>query len=401
MIRGSVWPAGVVFLLGLNLRPAVTSLGAALPDIDPGIGDAVAAVLVALPLWVCGIGGLLAPRLQAARGTQRTVQVALVLLAAAQAVRVMGGSALLVTGTVLVCVAIALTATMLPLLVGGKSTLFSVCYTLSLGCGSTAGALITPWVVSHSSWRFGLAVWALLAAVTVPLVRGLDGTRPRLGSARVRTVAGSGIARSLTVYFGLVSAVTFLVMGWLPAILRDAGVQADAAGACLSLCMVLGLPMMWLVPWWLHRRRSQPLLLVFLVLPSMIGVVGLLVDPAGAPWLWAAGLGVGMGGIALVLTSIPRRAGGDPRITTALSAMVHGCGYLIAGVCALTCGLVHSVTQSWNVSLVMVLIVLCGQAVAGFAAVRPGSAQPGALPRQRAAAVAPDRVSASVSCPPR
>nr|CTQ89267.1 MFS transporter [Kibdelosporangium sp. MJ126-NF4] len=393
----------VVFLLGLNLRPAVTSLGAALPDVaaTPGVHGAVAAVLVALPLWVCGIGGLLAPRLQAAKGTRRTVRAALVLLAVAQVARVMDGPVLLIVGTVLVCMAIAVIATMLPLLVGGKSTVFSVCYTVSLGCGSTVGALVTPWIVSHSSWRFGLAAWALLAAVTIPLSRRMGGSPPQGTSARPAVVVNSVRAWSLTVYFGLVSAVTFLVMGWLPAILRDAGVTADVAGACLSLCMLVGLPMMWLVPWWLHRRRSQPVLLAVLVLPSMGSVVGLLVAPAAAPWLWATGLGVGMGGIALVLTSIPRRAGGDERITTTLSAMVHGYGYLVAGVCALACGLVHSATRSWHVSLAMVLIVLCGQAVAGFVAVfvtvRP---RPVAVPRQRTAD-RPEPVSASVSCPPR
>ncbi|WP_415830209.1 CynX/NimT family MFS transporter, partial [Kibdelosporangium persicum] len=344
-----------------------------------------AAVLVALPLWVCGTGALLAPRLQALLGTQRTVRVALVLLALAQVVRVADGPGVLIAGTVLVCVAIALIATMLPLLVGAKSTASSVCYTLSLGCGSTAGALITPWIVAHSSWRLGLAGWAVLAAAALPFTRRLEGVRPGHGVVSPLPVARSGPAWGLTVYFGLVSTVTFLVMGWLPAILRDAGVPADVAGACLSLSMVIGLPMMWLVPWWLHRRRQQPVLLAVLVVPSMVGVVGLLVAPTVMPWLWASGLGVGMGGVALALTSIPRRAGGRADVTTALSAMVQGGGYFIAGVGALACGLVHAVTRSWAVSLVMILIVLCGQAGAGLAAVRPGVVRAGAVPRQRTA----------------
>ncbi|MCE7002672.1 MFS transporter [Kibdelosporangium philippinense] len=377
-----------MFLLGLNLRPAVTSLGSALPDIPTASG--IAAVLVALPLWVCGIGGFLTPWLQSATGAQRTVRFALVLLAGAQLVRVADGPVLLVAGTVLVCVAIALIATMLPLLIRGKSTAFSVCYTLSLGCGSTAGALVTPWIVSQSSWRFGLAGWAILAAITVPFSRQLDGGKPNRGTTRK--------SWSLTVYFGLVSTVTFLVMGWLPAILRDAGVSADVAGACLSLAMILGLPMMWLVPWWVHRESSQHALLALLVLPSVVSVAGLLVAPAFMPWLWASGLGIGMGGIALALTMIPRRA--DPQGTTALSAMVHGGGYLIAGVGALACGLVHTLTQSWDMSLVMVLVVLCGQAGAGMIVVRPSGK---AVPRQRTAAW-PERVariSANEPCPRR
>src|SRR5690242_1547779 len=46
----------LIFVLAINLRPAVTSLGAALPDISIA-GDLVGAVLVALPLWAIGLGG--------------------------------------------------------------------------------------------------------------------------------------------------------------------------------------------------------------------------------------------------------------------------------------------------------------------------------------------------------
>jgi CP family cyanate transporter-like MFS transporter len=387
MITRPISLAVVVFLLGLNLRPAVTSLGAALPDVAtvPGVTGAVAAVLVALPLWACGFGGLIAPWLYAVNGTQRTVWYALALLVLAQIVRVVDGPILLVAGTALVCLAIALIGTMLPLLVRGKTSVFGVCYTLSLGCGSTAGALITPWVVGLSSWRIGLASWAVLAVVTIPFWRKVDTPAPRKSRVGPLALVKSGQAWALTVYFGLVSTVSFLAMGWLPAILRDAGLSADTAGACLSLAMVLGLPMMWLVPWWVHKGFSQPALLAILVVPAMIGVAGLLVAPAMLPWLWAAGLGIGMGGIALALTSIPRRAGNDPDLTTSLSAMVQGGGYLLAGVCALACGLVHGLTRSWQVSLVMILLVLCGQAVAGLLAIRPVIVRSPVIPHQRTA----------------
>lgn len=387
MITKPVSLAVVVFLLGLNLRPAVTSLGAALPDVEaaPGVTGAVAAVLVALPLWACGFGGLLAPWLYAVSGTQRTVWLALALLVVAQLVRVADGPILLVAGTALACMAIALIGTMLPALIRGKSSVYGVCYTLSLGCGSTAGALITPWLVGVSSWRLALASWAVLAVVTIPFWRSVE-VAPRRATVRLRFVARSGQAWALTVYFGLMSAVSFVVMGWLPAILRDAGLSAEAAGGCLSLAMVLGLPMMWLVPWWIHKGFSQAVLLAIVLVPAMLGVTGLLLAPALFPWLWATGLGLGMGGIALALTSIPLRAGGNAEMTTALSAMVQGGGYLLAGVAALACGLVHSLMQSWQASLIMVLVVLCGQAVAGLPAVRPGTVQPPAsIPHQRTA----------------
>jgi MFS transporter, CP family, cyanate transporter len=397
MITKPVSLAVVVFLLGLNLRPAVTSLGAALPDVATATGS-VAAVLVALPLWACGFGGLLAPWLYAVCGTQRTVWLALAVLVLAQLVRVMDGAVLLVAGTALVCLAIALIGTVLPLLIRGKSGVLGICYTLSLGCGSTAGALVTPWLAGLSSWRVGLASWAVLAVVAIPFWRNVD--IPRRIRFRPRIVGGSGAAWALTVYFGLVSAVSFLVMGWLPAILRDAGLSAGAAGACLGLAMVWGLPMMWLAPWWIHKGLNELVLLTVVVVPAMAGIAGLLLAPGTLPWLWSTGLGIGMGGIALALTSVPRRSGGDAEMTTALSAMVQGGGYLLAGVAALACGLVHSVTQSWQASLVMVLVVLCGQAVAGVFSFRPRALPPMSIPRQRTASW-PERVtSTSSSCPP-
>lgn len=67
--------AAVVFVLALNLRPTVTSLGAALEDITatPGMTATVGAVLVALPLWAIGAGGWATPWLRAHWGIHRTV----------------------------------------------------------------------------------------------------------------------------------------------------------------------------------------------------------------------------------------------------------------------------------------------------------------------------------------
>jgi CP family cyanate transporter-like MFS transporter len=368
-VSRSISPA-VVFLLGLNLRPAVTSLGSALPDVvaSPGMTSVIAAVLVALPLWACGIGGLLTPWFQSLAGTSRAVTSALVIVVVALTVRVGDGPVLLVAGTALACLAIAVIGTVLPVLVRSSPGRLGAYYTLALGCGSTAGALITPAV---SSWRIGLAVWAALALVAAVAWRRAD--VPDAGQ-RVQNpfvLRRSGTAWALTLYFGLTSTVTFVVMGWLPAMLRAAGLSEAAAGGCLALAMVLGLPMMWLVPLWARRWRRQSLLVAALTLPTMLAIGGLFFAPAAAPWVWATGLGIGMGGIALALTSIPLRAGNDQAVTTALSAMVQGGGYLIAGLGALACGLLHSAGRTWHGPLILIFLILCGQAVAGLVAVRP------------------------------
>ncbi|MFC0113650.1 MFS transporter [Kibdelosporangium aridum] len=364
----------VVFLLALNLRPAVTSLGAALEDVsaEPGMTAAIGAVLVALPLWASGIGGWGTPWLRKRAGIHHAVTCSLIILGISLVLRVQGGSELLLAGTLLACLAIAVVGTVLPVLVQPASSGTRATYTLALGAGSTMGALVTPTLVAAFSWQFALACWALLAAVTVHVWQSAPRSSMVFAHSALspRKLFHSRAAWHLTVYFGLVSTLTFLVMGWLPVILRDAGLSASTAGFCLALSMAMGLPMMWLVPFCVHKWRRQWILVVLLVAVNAVGVVGLLVAPAFLPWVWSIGLGIGMGGLAMALTLISVRTAGNADVTTALSGMVQGLGYFIAGVGALACGLVHSITDGWTAPLVMALVVLCGQIWCGVRVTR-------------------------------
>lgn len=346
----------VIFVLALNLRPAVTSLGAALPDISAA-GDVIGAVLVALPLWAIGLGGWATPWLCARLGTHRTVTVALAGLVLSLVGRVLGGSVQLLIGTALACLSIAVLGTVLPLLAKG-----SAAFTFGLGLGSTAGALVTPVVVMSSSWQVALAVWAAAALVGQQVWQRTPGE-----FVPPRTVSGPvPAAGALTIHFGLISTVTFLVMGWLPGILRDAGVPPTTAGACLALSMAMGLPMMCLVPGWTRRWSNQTLLVIALATPNLIGVTGLLFAPAAAPWLWAVATGTGMGSLAFALTTVSLRSKDS---SLALSAVVQGAGYLVAGFGVLACGWLHTDTGSWRAPLVLVLAILLGQICSGHVAV--------------------------------
>ncbi|MEV4312637.1 MFS transporter [Actinocrispum sp. NPDC049592] len=370
-------PVGIaiVFVLALNLRPAVTSLGAALEDISatPGMTAAVGAVLVAIPLWASGLGGWVTPWLRSRLGIHKAVTWALLMLGASLVVRVQGGPSVLLAGTALACLAIAVVGTVLPVLVQSASSRTRASYTFALGSGSTIGALATPTLVGAVNWEFALASWALLALVTVWLWQGAARSSMvfKASSMSPTRLFRCAVSWNLTVYFGLVSTLTFLVMGWLPGILRDAGVSASTAGFCLALCMAMGLPMMWLVPFLVQRGRNQSLVVILLASSNAIGVVGLMVAPASVPWLWSVGLGIGMGGLAMALCSISERSGGSPDLATALSGMVQGLGYIIAGIGALACGLIHSSTGGWLAPLAMCLAVLCGQVWCGIHAGRP------------------------------
>jgi CP family cyanate transporter-like MFS transporter len=385
-------------LLALNLRPAVTSLGSVLVDVQANIGmsAALAATVVAAPVWCFAAGGALAWALRVRYGTARTVTCALLALMVSLAGRVVAGPYLLLAGTVASCLAIAVLGTLLPAIVhaapAGQWTILTGCYVAALGSGSAVGALFTPKLSAHTSWQVAASSWALLAGAgwLIWRVAARRLAEQPVAAARRRTspmtLRPATTAWSLTVHFGLTSGATFSVMGWLPSILLDrAAVPSTSVGWLFALAMGLGVPFALRVPRWARRGASQSGLAVVLAAPSIIGTAGLLAVPTVTPWVWATCLGLGMPAVGLALAAISLRADAATDTAAALSSMVQGFGYALAGAVALGTGLLHSATQGWHWPLITLLVVLCGQAITGVMAGRPVTIHTGipAIPAPR------------------
>jgi CP family cyanate transporter-like MFS transporter len=185
-----------------------------------------------------------------------------------------------------------------------------------------------------------------------------------------RSLLRSPLAWIVTVFFGLQALIAFVVIGWLPQVLMDAGISRGDAGLLLALLSLIALPISLLVPPLAGRRNSQTGWIVGLGICGLAGLSGLLLAPSAAPLLWAVLLGLGMSVFSLALTTIALRArtAGD---TAKLSGMAQGFGYLIAGAGPFLFGLLRDVTGGWTVSFLMLIGVLLVQIVAGALAGRP------------------------------
>jgi MFS transporter, CP family, cyanate transporter len=117
------------------------------------------------------------------------------------------------------------------------------------------------------------------------------------------------------------------------------------------------------------RGRSQSAWLVGLTAIGVLGVLGLILAPAAAPWLWAvlAGIGMGVFSLAVALISLRTRTADDTR---ALSTMSQGIGYLLAAVGPLVFGMLHGLTGGWTAPLLFTLVGLVLQLAIGLPAGR-------------------------------
>jgi CP family cyanate transporter-like MFS transporter len=398
---GALILLGVV-LVALNLRAAVTSLGALLAEVSEGAGlsGPLAGVATMLPTVSFAVAGSTTPWLTRRLSPARILVLAMVLLGSGLAARAMAGSApAFLAWSGLALAGIAVTNVLLPALVKqyfpDRIGLVTGVYTMCMIFGaSAAAALSVPIAQLAGSWRVGLGGWAVLAGLAVlpwlPVALRRSGrdphapsraTRPALaGPARVTRPAQAGATRvrpartglgwAMAVFFGSQSLGAYALMGWLAQLFRDAGFPAATAGLLLALVTAIGVPVAFLMPSLLPRLRDLRPLMVGLSAATVAAYLGLALAPGRVALLWVVLIAVGQSAFPLALTLLGLRAR-TPGGTVALSAFAQSTGYLVAGLGPLLVGVLYGVTGGWSVPLGLLALVVGAQTVAGLVVARP------------------------------
>ena len=87
-------------------------------------------------------------------------------------------------------------------------------------------------------------------------------------------------------------------------------------------------------------------------------MLGVLIAPTTAPYLWAVLFGIGTGACLATGLSLFVLRTSQVEETARLSGMAQSIGYLICACGPLLFGLVHDLTNTWSVPLVMLLLLL-------------------------------------------
>jgi CP family cyanate transporter-like MFS transporter len=370
-----------LFLVGANLRPALSSVASVLAAIrgSTGLSGAGAGLLTTLPVLCFGVFAPLAPSLASRFGADRTVLFGLVALAAALGARVFFGIPGLFLGTLVVGASIGVVMVLLPGIIkrefgrhaGSMMGMYSMA--LCLGAAAAAGTTVPLVHAGGGSWRVALAFWLLpvlaAAALWWPRLRHAE----HHSNMRRYTVQGlwaNLLAWQVTAFMGLQSALAYCVFGWLPTILIDRGMTPLAAGGVLSLSIGLQLITALGGPWIAGLARDQRMAIVAMMLLTLVGFAGCLYADIDAIWWWAVVLGLGQGGaFSIGLTLIVLRAP-NATVAASLSGMVQGVGYLVAALGPLAFGLLRDLTHDWNAAAILFIAVSLAALVAGLGAGR-------------------------------
>ncbi|WP_369367494.1 CynX/NimT family MFS transporter [Streptomyces sp. CG4] len=389
-----------IVLSALNLRPAITSLGALLEEVRDGLGmsGGVAGLLTSVPPLCFAVFGVTAPRLARRFGPAAVVCAGMAAITAGLLIRpFVGGTAGFLGASALALMGIAVSNVLMPVIVkrwfpdrvGSMTGLYSMA--LALGTSLAAAVTVPLTDAMGGSWRSGLAVWAVIAGAAVlpwlPLVRDRGSAPEQAQDRRAKAqhapvaqhkpvaqhapvrITRSRTAWALAVFFGLQATAAYITMGWMPQIFRDAGVPAGTAGVLLAVTMVMGVPLAFVIPRVATRLPQQGPIVLVLGVCGLAGYAGLYFAPAAGAWAWAVLLGVSNCAFPLALTMVGMRARSGPGVAQ-LSAFAQSTGYLISIPGPLLVGVLYQQSGGWGLPIALMAALMVPQIVVGFLAGR-------------------------------
>ncbi|MFD9629125.1 CynX/NimT family MFS transporter [Streptomyces violascens] len=379
-----------IVLASLNMRAALASVSPLVGEISQsfGLSSTASSLVTSVPVLFLGLGALVAPWLARRFGSEPVLLFALLLLAVGILVRVAPSPVALYGGGVLVGTAIALLNVLMPGLIKrdfpDRAASMTSVYTGAMIAGATlvAASSVPLEKAFGGSWEASLAVWSLLAVLAavawlpqVLIAHGRTGHEVRMATSSASSPAGKSVWRSplawqVTLFMGLQSLWSYVLIAWMPTIFTDHGMSRSTAGVIFAFNNLIQVAGAFGVPLLAGRMRSQRPLIVLVTSLVAAGYAGLMVAPVSGAWLWAAVLGIGQGGaVGLALTLIVLRSG-DARTAAQLSGMAQTIGYLLAAAGPITAGAVHQATGGWTVPITLVLGVCAAALAVGLFAAR-------------------------------
>jgi CP family cyanate transporter-like MFS transporter len=374
-VNASLTAAGVL-LLAFNLRIATSEIPPVLPDLP--LGDFGKSMLVTIPVLCFSAAAFAGPAIRARLGEERALLVMVGALLVGVALRPVWSVWSLFGGTVLCGLAVAVMNVLMPGLIRRRFSRhvgeMTAAYTMSLSIGSGLAAAFTIpiRVALGGSLEWALGLWA------VPAALALVTWAPQLRRPPPAFIPGGMAFRLLrdrqawqmTIYFGLQSMIFYTLLSWLPSIYRDKGTDPSTAGAVLGFVSAVGIVGNFAAPMVASRLRDQRFVVLATAGLTIAGLFGVLAAPTNTAFVWAALLGVGMGGSFSMVLMLLASSNRDPASAARLSSQAQGIGYLIAATGPFVAGQLHAATGAWQVPLVFTIGLSAVQMAAGLGAAR-------------------------------
>ncbi|MFC5649681.1 CynX/NimT family MFS transporter [Paenibacillus solisilvae] len=369
-----------LFIASLNLRPAISSIAPLLGNINTELemSAAVASLLTSIPVLCMGLFSPVAVKASGKWGVERIIGLSLVVIGVGTVIRLFTHSAALLLITALIAgIGIALIG---PLLSGFIKQHFPkhvpsmiAVYTVALTLGAAfSSALSVPLQKSFNSWQSSLAFWAFIAFVAAIIwwlfvnLQANKSVHTASAGTKAQLPWGNGKAWILTLSFGLMGILFYSFLAWLPQIIQGMGYTKAYAANSLTVFVAVQIPVSLVLPILLKNFPSRRLWLIVESLLVLVGLILLVLNVE--PWVAAAFIGIGAGGLFSLNLLLPIDATDNAQEAASWSAMAQSAGYVIGALGPIILGWIHDVTNSFASALFGMIVITLLMIIVQFAA---------------------------------
>ncbi|KAB0495975.1 MFS transporter [Pseudomonas vancouverensis] len=332
----------LLVLLGLNLRPFLTSVGPVLDLVraDIGLDFRAAAMLTTLPFVLMGLIAFLGIGVARRFGEKPVLAAALLLLMLGCAVRAVvtdGGQ--LIASAGIAGTGVALIQALIPGVAkrwfADRIAMVMGLYSAALVGGGALGSLASTWLNAYGGWRMGLSMWALPAlAVFLLWLVWAPRTAPIAAGGPPAVLTGRFLrnrrAWQLAAYFGLTNSGYSSLVAWLPSFYQQQGMDLALSGNLLAWLAMFQATAAFAMPMLVRRSADRRAALWLTIAVQIIGFTGFALAANAAPWLWVALAGFGLGGFFSLSLIVSLDHLSSAQAAGTLAAFVQGIGFLLA-----------------------------------------------------------------------
>ncbi len=365
--KSAVWMiiVGIIFI-AVNLRAPLTSVGPLVGIIrdEIHISNTLAGMITTLPLLSFALFSPIVPKLARKIGVEVIILISIIFLTIGIILRSLSGVATLYVGTAVLGLAISVSNVLLPSLIkrdfptriGLMTGVYSISMNLLGAIASGISVLIA--IGLGFGWQGALGIWGMLSFISivlwVPQIKRQNRETTDIQNQVLESNVNlwrSALAWQLTLFMGLQSMVFYILIAWLPEILKQQGISSDQSGWLLSVMQLALLPFTFIVPIIAGRMKSQRFLVTITTILLLSGTLGLIYGSLSLIVCWIVMLGIGGGfafSLAMMFFGLRTENAGQ---AAELSGMAQSVGYLLAAIGPTLFGYLHDVTNSWTIPL--------------------------------------------------
>ena len=367
-----------IFLIALNLRPAVTSIGPLLETIkhDLNLSNSEVSLLTAIPVICMGLFAPLAVHWLNKFGQRRGISLLIGLIGTLTLLRAWLHDyvSLLVTAFI-IGVAIAIIGPILSSLIKEKfptrmASAIGI-YSLGMGAGATLSAGLTGvlYVWIGERWEFALAFWSSLAllAYLVWFVAMKPQQEREISTEQQPTTIRSPWTNKrawlILLFFGFQASLFFSLTTWLASAASELGFSVIEAGSVISVLTVSQIIANIFIPLLLEKFPNRSFWIYFSLFIGTIGIVLLLTGNVSLIWPASVLLGFTLGGLFPLALLLPLDETTDAREANAWTAMVQTGGFIMGGLVPLAIGILYDFSGTHQMTYYVLLVLIVGMFV--------------------------------------